>query len=272
MTQNYEGCFFCEVTNPHAVEEHHIVPERYNGSDEPENLVDLCGSCHNKIENRMYTDRFYERLGVAVDELERVSDQMSGGIEVDARNSKDRKIPSATDHVMFEEWLVTVYISDVRDGNVPNTVAGLIDDRGGEIIEQYEQRLEENMELEQEQRNEPDLPQTDGVSPVQFLYDHELVAEYPVLMVKNPRENWIDWEHEDAPTLERAHVQKDKQARVGDNYPDYYRMHCGYCHTVYTQHQHSDMARHLRVRHGIEEPYQANATAIECNTETDPGL
>lgn len=54
-------CKFCGEDNKEALEEHHIVPRRYNGSDRDENLVTVCKNCHGKLES-LYDDRFYEQI------------------------------------------------------------------------------------------------------------------------------------------------------------------------------------------------------------------
>lgn len=54
-------CYFCESEGP--IESHHIVPRRFGGSDSPSNLVDLCPTCHQRLEH-VYGDDFYETLGV----------------------------------------------------------------------------------------------------------------------------------------------------------------------------------------------------------------
>jgi len=56
-----EQCYFCPKRTD--IQVHHIVPQRFNGSDNRENLVALCERCHEKIEN-LYDKRFYEKLGV----------------------------------------------------------------------------------------------------------------------------------------------------------------------------------------------------------------
>jgi len=55
-----DKCYFCSETE--CLEEHHIVPKRYEGSDCDENLVQVCPTCHRKLE-RIYNERFYENLG-----------------------------------------------------------------------------------------------------------------------------------------------------------------------------------------------------------------
>ena len=57
-----DGCYFCGG-GADVLEKHHIVPRRHGGSDAEENLVDLCPTCHERLE-RLYDKRFYDRLGV----------------------------------------------------------------------------------------------------------------------------------------------------------------------------------------------------------------
>lgn len=54
-------CYFCESTE--NIEEHHIVPQRFSGSDARGNLVELCHDCHWKLE-RLYNKDFWEAIGV----------------------------------------------------------------------------------------------------------------------------------------------------------------------------------------------------------------
>lgn len=71
-----KSCYFCSETE--CLEEHHVVPRRYDGSDEDENLVKVCPTCHRKLES-LYDKSFYERIGrkigfVTRKELERKRD------------------------------------------------------------------------------------------------------------------------------------------------------------------------------------------------------
>ena len=52
-------CYFCGSEGP--IETHHVVPRRLDGSDHSENLVDLCPTCHERLE-RLYNNRFYDKL------------------------------------------------------------------------------------------------------------------------------------------------------------------------------------------------------------------
>lgn len=56
-----KSCHFCESTAD--IEEHHIVPQRFDGSDAETNLVDLCHDCHWKLE-RLYNKDFWEAIGI----------------------------------------------------------------------------------------------------------------------------------------------------------------------------------------------------------------
>lgn len=60
-------CYICGNKNRDVLERHHIVPRRFGGSDDKENLVQLCSNCHTSVE-RLYDKRFYDELGVAVPE------------------------------------------------------------------------------------------------------------------------------------------------------------------------------------------------------------
>jgi hypothetical protein len=58
-----EDCYFCDEDTD-VLEEHHLVPRRKGGSDNNENLVQVCPTCHQKLE-RLYDDRFYKALGAS---------------------------------------------------------------------------------------------------------------------------------------------------------------------------------------------------------------
>lgn len=60
---NQNQCFICGDQRQNSLEQHHIVPQRFDGSDDDQNLVTLCASCHAAIE-KLYDRRFYDKLGV----------------------------------------------------------------------------------------------------------------------------------------------------------------------------------------------------------------
>lgn len=61
-------CRFCQESRDEVLEEHHVVPRRYGGSDHSENLITVCSNCHSVLE-KIYDDSFYRRLGVESGEV-----------------------------------------------------------------------------------------------------------------------------------------------------------------------------------------------------------
>ena len=57
------SCYICGHGNTDVIQRHHIIPRRYDGTDETRNIVNLCPTCHDAIE-RIYDDSFFEDLGV----------------------------------------------------------------------------------------------------------------------------------------------------------------------------------------------------------------
>lgn len=54
-------CEICGFESARAIESHHIIPRRFGGTDEDENLVDLCANCHRAIES-IYDMQFWRRV------------------------------------------------------------------------------------------------------------------------------------------------------------------------------------------------------------------
>lgn len=94
-------CQICGHTNPDVLETHHKLPQRHGGPDDPENLVSLCGSCHNAIE-RIYDDGFFQQLFDQVGYEVEKSDADTLGREVDAHLSPDREFPDDPVHATTE--------------------------------------------------------------------------------------------------------------------------------------------------------------------------
>lgn len=57
-----KGCMFCN-RGAGILETHHLIPRRYGGTDDPENIVQICPTCHRILE-RLYNNALWERLGV----------------------------------------------------------------------------------------------------------------------------------------------------------------------------------------------------------------
>lgn len=64
-----DRCYICGGGNSDILETHHIVPQRFDGDDSQDNLVDLCASCHRALE-KLYDRRFYKELGVESENAE----------------------------------------------------------------------------------------------------------------------------------------------------------------------------------------------------------
>jgi len=58
---NMTQCYFCSSTED--IESHHIVPQRFDGSDADSNIVKVCHDCHWKLE-RLYNKDFWEAIGI----------------------------------------------------------------------------------------------------------------------------------------------------------------------------------------------------------------
>jgi len=80
-----ERCKFCRETD--RLERHHIVPRRFDGSNDEENIVTVCPTCHSKLES-LYDKRFYDALGVEKATLEKAE------CDVDrCTNTTTRRLP-----------------------------------------------------------------------------------------------------------------------------------------------------------------------------------
>jgi len=60
---NENRCFICGENNENVLEDHHIIPRRYDGGDDDENLVTLCSNCHQAIE-KIYSDKIWRRINL----------------------------------------------------------------------------------------------------------------------------------------------------------------------------------------------------------------
>jgi len=60
------NCQICGEGRPRSMETHHIIPRRYGGSDDVENLVTLCANCHRAVESIYSNDR-WESVGASKD-------------------------------------------------------------------------------------------------------------------------------------------------------------------------------------------------------------
>lgn len=68
-----QNCYFCHEQDAHILETHHVVPQRFGGSDDAENLVRVCPTCHERLE-RLYDGRFYDALGIETEDSDKSDD------------------------------------------------------------------------------------------------------------------------------------------------------------------------------------------------------
>lgn len=60
-------CYFCEDTTKENLEQHHIIPKRYNGSDKDYNIVTLCRKCHTRLED-LYNDKVLKTIAGQIED------------------------------------------------------------------------------------------------------------------------------------------------------------------------------------------------------------
>jgi len=138
-------CYFCLSEERHILEEHHIVPRRFDGSDDNENLVRVCPTCHEKLE-RLYDSRFYDELGV-----ENSDSEDSGGVVIHTRIKKEDGGEILTLLDIIED------IEDTRQDGVPVDV---VLDRGSSEFDEPPHKM--RFEIEKlKQKGEVYEPESD---------------------------------------------------------------------------------------------------------------
>ena len=220
-------CFICGTHRPNSIESHHIVPQRYGGSDAPENLVNLCSSCHSAIE-KLYTDSFYERLGVEEADVNDTMDIDTTGTKIPPHETKDRTFPTYSTHVNEEKFGLEFTLPQL----ILHQPAELISDHLPESDLLIEKLNDINIETLRQRDRKFDsralmsvFPENDRTTP-------------PVQIVR---------------VRETDETATTSAIPLTSNW--FTRYHCGYCHTVYSENEQADLAAHLRVKHHIEYPY-----------------
>lgn len=90
-----QRCYFCGSDGP--IQTHHVVPRRYDGSDDEENLVDLCCNCHQRLE-KLYDKRFYQEISVA----QTANAQVDYDVELAKENAYRTCNPTASKDILIE--------------------------------------------------------------------------------------------------------------------------------------------------------------------------
>ena len=249
-------CFICGDQRPNSLEEHHIVPQRYNGSDEPENLVQLCSSCHAAVE-KLYDDSFYERLGAEAVEQIGSEDLDTEGTTLQPHETKDRDFPRYPVHISEEDFCINIAFSQFFLYPAQN------------IISDYYPESDVLIErLEQEKESIIDFFKADDFTLGSYTVHPNNTRLTPIVKVvptkDRPNTNLsVGLEDGDtessgliSPTIHNR--QRDYAADIDTHSSmssDFQRLHCGYCHTVYSGNEQADLAAHLRTKHRVEEPY-----------------
>lgn len=189
---NPQHCEICGEHKPNSLETHHVVPQRHGGSDEPENLVRLCSSCHAAVE-KIWDDSFYSRLKIGKRATEYEQSKTAEGTEISERKSYDKQIPERSPHVKFSFW------HPLEDESVEKLM--IQDSENPEWSE-----LEELYELPKDDPAKPD-----------YFYD-----------------------------------RNDPKV-----------IHCCYCNQFFEPWEHAVAARHLRIKHAIENPYEQEKVEAE---------
>ena len=60
------SCYVCDEGNSVVLEEHHLIPRRFDGDDRESNVYTLCANCHRAIES-MYNSDFWNRVPAYLD-------------------------------------------------------------------------------------------------------------------------------------------------------------------------------------------------------------
>lgn len=262
-----DGCFICGDRRPNSYETHHVVPKRYGGSDDPENLVSLCSSCHSAIE-RLYDDGFYARLGLYRGERQ-VDAPTSKGTKLDAHQSLDRKIPGGSEHIIFARKL---WCSDSEEDYIwQETRATDTEFKKGKRIgckecgetfiaiphgEGQEELCSDcappvTVSKEDTQSNDTDeLLEGLGGSGEDFVHLGDAMDGMGSTPIPNPRTIYYDPERFDEDEFDtKAELYEQLQIEMGVH------LHCAYCPIVFRPFEHAKAARHLRLEHFIQDPY-----------------
>jgi hypothetical protein len=226
-------CFICGAHRPNSIESHHVVPRRYGGSDAPENLVNLCSSCHSAIE-KIYDDSFYDRLEVEETEVSKNRSLDVVGTTIPAMATTDRSFPMHPVHINRErfglEISFTQFMLHQTEELIPEQLpeADLLLQKLEDVdIETLRQRAREWDSLGNQAKE------------IMSAYPEDERLTPPIRIVKSQ------------PNLDDTPTNKQP---ITTNW--FSRLHCGYCHTVYSESEKADLAAHLRVQHHIENPYE----------------
>lgn len=107
-----DSCFICGFEKEHALEEHHLIPRRYSGSDTEANMVTVCSNCHRALES-LYNDQFFARIVDLIDEQNGLPNSVKGRTPTGLRRGDDDEpafMPNHDDN--FKEAVAAVKLRD----------------------------------------------------------------------------------------------------------------------------------------------------------------
>lgn len=119
-------CFFCGSDGP--IETHHILPRRHGGTDVKSNLVDLCPTCHERVE-QLYSDQIWTTYA---QNTVFGSGDMTNAVEPDGKPNRaeevwtilSQELLTPTDTITIAELVVTCNtVSDINPGTVRKSIA-----------------------------------------------------------------------------------------------------------------------------------------------------
>lgn len=280
-----ESCDICGQTNSSTLETHHVVPKRYGGSDHPENLVSLCGSCHNAVE-RIYDESFYQRFGQTPLPLGEKQERGQLGIELHSVESPDRKFPHDALHVSRSDLsayrLLNEY--DADDEEATDLEARIDSVSLPELKTSFENHYMENRLKKRlkSRANEKRLEEKDGGPLTPGPTYEEILEEEEIEQVVEVLEKEVDdileeidesseWGYThhagnvDFHTHSGVTHIKDGESAYISNLLEV--LHCGYCNRSFLPWQQADCAKHLQLSHGVENPYEEEETPSLIDSE-----
>jgi 5-methylcytosine-specific restriction endonuclease McrA len=221
------------------LEQHHIVPRRFGGGDSVNNLVTLCGQCHNAVEN-IYDNRFYDRIGVAL----RSNNQNEDVHRVDPAHSIDKEFPETArhddhrgaKHINYERWCLETPFYGVIDRIEKWRSFPEVEDLGLKQKRQYlintiSDNLTDIYKIGRDRENSLGPP---------LVLEPDEPDENPFIKITNGGERYPDYPN--------YHFRSWTDHRQ--------RLHCAYCHAVFSGRDHSTAAKHLREEHSVHNPYE----------------
>lgn len=234
IPQLTEACAVCGQTNPGTLETHHVVPRRYGGSDNPENLVDLCGSCHNAIE-RIYDDRFYSRLRANSTIVNDDVDDADLGRDIEPHQSPDRELPETSVHITRE---------DINAYSLVNEF-GVNRDKLRSIAKDYHETDVETLK-----------------EKVRAKYEDQHDKEVTDRTITN-----IDNNESYAVIVDGVTYRKENEETAYVS-PLVGVLHCGYCSRMFLPWEQADCAKHLQLAHRVTDLYETSRGSYESHIES----